>query len=69
MHKLEDADSLLRLFEGEHCNIFSTSASLASVKMAGLPDFFLTETDPYSRNRLIILVIVELLGTAESGYS
>jgi hypothetical protein len=63
------ADSLLRLFEGECCNIFSTSASLASVKMAGLPDLFLSETDPHSRSQLIILIIVKLLGTAESGYS
>jgi hypothetical protein len=62
------ADSLLRLSEGEHCNIFATSASLASVKMAGLLDLFLSETDPHSRNWLIILVIVALLETAESRY-
>jgi hypothetical protein len=57
--------SLLRLFEGEHCIIPSTSAS---VKMVGLPDLFLSATDPHSRKQSISLVIVKLLGTAESGY-
>jgi hypothetical protein len=66
MHKLQDIQHLLTMFITLHLR---NAASLASVKMVGLPDLFLSETDPHSRNRLIILVIVELLGAAESGYS
>jgi hypothetical protein len=64
MHKLQDIQYLLLMFITLHLR---NAASLASVKMAGLPDLFLSETDPHSRNPLIILIIVELLGTAESG--
>jgi hypothetical protein len=66
MHKLQDIQHLLLTFITLHLR---NAASLASVKMACLPDLFPSETDPDSQNRPIILVIVELLGTAESGYS
>jgi glycerol-3-phosphate dehydrogenase len=61
MHKLQDIQHLLLMF-------ITSINSLASVKMAGLPDLFLFKTDPHSRNWVIILIIVELLGTAESRY-
>jgi hypothetical protein len=66
MHKLHDIQNLLLMFITLHLR---NAASLASVKMAGLPDLFLSETYTHSQNWSIILVIAELLGTAESSYS